>query len=178
MLPGGVLAKHGYTTKWGFFSGVCSGAACRPYETHTDLIERFIANAQQRKDMNEAFIAKLLAPPTEAKGWVHAYRSGNWQEKSGYYWREVEFTMLQGKYDGKPRAKYANPFKEGEWLDCYQHSINIDWQADQDNILNYVAAANAKKAQAVAKENEEIQRYIDWQRRRIAEWKEQPLQPR
>lgn len=179
MLPDGVLAKHGYTVKWGFFSGICAGTGSRPFETHTDLIEKFIEGAEERKRENLEFIAVLLTRPTEAKGWVNRYRTAKTRyEHSGYYWHETQFEMRQGQYDSKPCAYFANPDKFGEWLNCYTNGMEIAWDADRSDILNYVQAANEKKAAAVAKENEEIDRYIAWQRRRIAEWKEQPLTPR
>jgi hypothetical protein len=179
-LPGGVLAKHGYTTRWGFFSGICGGSNWKPFETHTDLIERFVANAEEKKRNNEEFIAKLQAKPTEAKGWINVYRTGNHMQKSGYYWVETQFEMRQGKYDSKPVAYYLNPDpkREGQWLNCYTHAIQVDWTIHATaTILDYVAVANAKKAAAVAAENVKIQEYINWQRKRIAEWKEQPLLP-
>lgn len=179
MLPNGTLAKHGYTTKWGFFSGICAGSGSKPFETHTDLIQKFIEGAELKLANNLEFIAKLQAPPTVAKGWVRCYRSAKTRyETSGYHWHEVEFALHQGKYDTRPRVSYANPYKEGEWLNCYTHGLYVDYTVAHDDVLAYVAAANEKKAQAVAKENEEIQRYIDWQRGRVANWKEEPLLPR
>ena len=41
-LPGNVLSKHGYTTRWGFFSGVCPGASYEPFEVSCDLIARYV----------------------------------------------------------------------------------------------------------------------------------------
>jgi len=180
MLPNGVLAKHGYTVEWGFFSGVCQGSGWKPFETHTDLIEGFIARAEALVEEKEEFITKLLQKPTEARGWVKVYRTArNRYERSGSYWHEVEFTMHQGKYDTKPRAHYANPHKAGELLDCYSHAITVDWTIRETaTILDYVAAANGKRADAVRAEVEEIRKYIAWQRKRLAEWKEEPLTPR
>jgi hypothetical protein len=180
MLPNGVLSKHGYTVEWGYFSGTCPGSGHRPYQTHTDLIASFIRNAEARMEENKEFIAKLEAKPTEPKGWAHVYRTAKGRyDRSGYRWVEVEFAMHQGKYDDKPRASYANPDKEGEWLDCYRHNINVDWTIyETAGILDYVAVANQKRADDVKAENEKIQKYIDWQKQRIAEWKEEPLLPR
>ena len=45
-LPAGVLAAHGYTTRWGFFAGVCPGSGHMPFERSTDLIARCIATAR------------------------------------------------------------------------------------------------------------------------------------
>jgi hypothetical protein len=179
MLPGGVLSKHGYTVEWGFFSGTCPGSNWKPFETHTDLIERFIAGAEEKKAEAEAFIARLQAPPTKARGWVHVYRTRrNRHEHSGYFWHEVDFAMRQEKHDSKPRAYYVHPDQPDMWRDCYRHGIDVDYTVENPGILDYVAVANARKAADVATEVEKIQRYIDWQRRRLAEWKEQPLRPR
>lgn len=64
MLPAGVLAKHGYTTQWGFFSGVCQGAGHLPFEQDISLIEGMITWA---KDTAARHIdtATALEVPTE-----------------------------------------------------------------------------------------------------------------
>lgn len=65
-LPNGVLSLHGYTTRWGFFSGVCTGADCQPFELSKDRIEGAIASARKRalELRKEATIRELADDPT------------------------------------------------------------------------------------------------------------------
>jgi hypothetical protein len=39
---GGRLAKHGYTTKWGFFSGTCSGSDIEPLEVSRSKLDETV----------------------------------------------------------------------------------------------------------------------------------------
>lgn len=45
-LPGGRLASHGYTVRWGFFAGVCSGSNQLPLEQSCDYL-RHVRDAVQ-----------------------------------------------------------------------------------------------------------------------------------
>ena len=50
-LPGGRLAKHGYSVEWNSFQGVCSGAGYLPFEQDISLIEAAIKHALERGAM-------------------------------------------------------------------------------------------------------------------------------
>src|SRR5579863_2290904 len=144
-LPAGVLAKHGYTTKWGFFEGTCRGSGERPFEKDYSLIEKFIGYAQTRLASNQEFLAGLKARPTEPKGWVHIYRTAkNRYELSGYNWHLVEFAMRQEQFESRPSAYYLNP-DTNKWENCYRHGLYIDAK----DILDVAAAANLKRVPGV-----------------------------
>jgi len=176
-LPGGVLAKHGYTTKWGFFSGTCQGSGSQAFEVSCDLIERFIAWAEQKRAVAAAFRDSLLLPPTEAKGWMRLYRSATrYGVSSGYYWVEVEMAYQNDVIGERTytTAKFLNP-DNNRWEGLYQRGMyGVD---DSTGILAWVASANQKRAAAVADEIAKIEEYIRWQQKRVAEWKPGTLTP-
>lgn len=58
-LPGGRLSLHGYTTRWGFFSGVCPGSTWLPFEVSADRIAIAI-------EANGQYIARLEVKEAEA----------------------------------------------------------------------------------------------------------------
>ena len=42
----GMIAKHGYTVDWGYFSGICQGSDAAPLEQSTDVTLRIIKQLQ------------------------------------------------------------------------------------------------------------------------------------
>lgn len=186
MLPRGVLAKHGYTTKWGFFSGVCQGSEHRPYETHTDLIERFIEWAEEKRADLESFRATLLERPAEGttEAWVNVYLPPTFHNKNGYTWRKVPLTLTIHQWLGGDgytvNIEYPDqdPQRAGRThrIDFYSQCRNADYTAST-NLLDYIQNLNAKYAATVAKEISQVEDYIRWQQRRLADWKLQPLLP-
>jgi hypothetical protein len=74
MLPEGRLSLHGYTVRWGFFEGVCQGAAHPPLEVSKDLCIQLAAATFERLQILEATIAELEAPsPLDPRAWVLEY---------------------------------------------------------------------------------------------------------
>src|SRR4051794_30940036 len=88
-LPAGVLSKHGYTTRWGFFSGICNGAGHLPFEQSCDLICAAIKSAEaQIITVTERIEA--IRQQGGSKAWVHYYGKDATGYKSGYRWEECE----------------------------------------------------------------------------------------
>ena len=50
MLPGGKLAKHGYTVDYGYFNGTCRGSDELPFEQSKDVAEKALAGAIVHRD--------------------------------------------------------------------------------------------------------------------------------
>ncbi len=175
-LPEGVLSKHGYTTRWGFFSGTCTGSGSLPYEQSFDLIARFVALAEAKLADLEAFRARLLETPAEGttSAWVNVYRRGTFHMKAHHAWIELPLTFT------------AHTAREGDfrWLTVtYEHPDSLKaepvpfYGLHTDNPLDYVRSANQKRAQALEPEIAQVERYIAWQAKRVADWKETPLLP-
>jgi hypothetical protein len=49
-LPGGLLATHGYTVRFGFFSGVCDGSNQLPFEQSKEFAAASLASVQKWLD--------------------------------------------------------------------------------------------------------------------------------
>src|SRR6185369_7276388 len=76
-LPGDVLSKHGYTTRWGFFSGTCPGSGYRPFEVAFDRIQLSIDNVKAQIAGIEREIVAMNAAPVENVAPFQAYRSAS-----------------------------------------------------------------------------------------------------
>jgi hypothetical protein len=48
-INGGTVAKHGYTVRWGFFEGVCTGSKDEPLQVSCELVKKSIVWAQDKK---------------------------------------------------------------------------------------------------------------------------------
>jgi len=57
-LPYGLLSKHGYMTRWGFFEGTCYGAENKPFEESCAMIQDAILNAKVQIEKTQENAAK------------------------------------------------------------------------------------------------------------------------
>ena len=55
----GLLANHGYTTQWGFFSGTCKGSYNLPFEVSKGMIDEAVRNALENADLEDDKAAEL-----------------------------------------------------------------------------------------------------------------------
>jgi hypothetical protein len=165
-LPNGVLSIHGYTVRNGWFQGVCPGTANLPFEISKDLIESFIAGAERSRDSFRRRAAEHLAIPFgSAQCWSKVYHPELSGRRIGsvYLWHEGRIEAPEGKqlvfvYDDRGR--------EGrDQLHTWGKPESV--------------AAEKRKAFAASLEADAAreERYIAWQRRRIAGWAPQPLVP-
>jgi hypothetical protein len=178
MLPAGVLAKHGYTTKWGFFSGVCQGSGSKPFEQATNLIE-----ASMREQREES--ARLLADASvyesgtnsdEMMVNVYIGASFNRRQESGYRWKKATLTVVEShRVD-----------------DRIYHSINATYEISGSNgkvetkqvvratrdVDAELQALRVEYAKELRRQAAQRSQYADWQEARIANWQEAPLTPR
>ena len=164
-LPGGRLATHGYTTRWGFFSGICEGSGHLPFEQSTDVISGAIVRADERA-ATARLAAKLLRnDKTPAIVWVNEYVGATWENrKSGYIWRGLrreEITLgYRTTWTGKDGKKQQGTTVYGSTA------------GDADSIAHYL---NEQRAVAYEKTAAKFSEYSAWQRERIKNWAPQPL---
>lgn len=163
-LPGGVLSKHGYTKKWGFFEGTCPGADYRPYEIAYDRIQYSIdrTNKQIRDLQDEA--TRLQGPIDTNEAPFHKYDS----YFGGYYEATVIVSMENGviKLTEKNHAR-DKPAKT-HWGNTYGLFGTIE------------QAVRKLRDQRISRIEQDVQRrvgYVRWQEKRIQEWKPGELQP-
>lgn len=161
-LPGGVLAKHGYTVQWGFFNGTCPGSGRRPFETHTDFIEQCIVSAKNNAEGIRASVAELLKPATEPKGWRHHHQVVG--RKSAYVWRLADIVTENEQL----------MLVVGDWK---RSAISAgSWYGVKD-ALDLATKMNAEYAKHLEGTAKKIDTYAAWQEKRVAEWQRTELRP-
>lgn len=177
-LPGGVLSKHGYTVKWGFFEGVRTGSGHLPFEQDTSLIKTAIASARLR-DIQIANTQDKLRQPVaegESKGWYNVYYSARVRGQfSGYSWRQVEVTVDEIKYsDGSGSyLRFTRALAEGE-REC--GGVHHRQWTTQATLADALLSMNSSYADSMNTTRKQIADYIQWQTKRVTDWKPQPLQ--
>lgn len=179
-LPDGVLSIHGYTVKWGFFSGICQGSGHLPFEQDKSLIEGAIKRAQTKADEVHQFQDRLRQPvtPGTTKTWARIYFSGSRFSLAGYQWHEVDAYTVVNSGVGYEYVSYHYP-QVGGSLPLYTNEGNRRLcQYERPNSLeNCIALCNEARAKAEDRTLSEIAQYIEWQQDRIKNWKPQPLKP-
>jgi len=177
-LPDGMLAKHGYQIvdrgQYGYFAGVCKGAGHAPYEEDCTWIKNYLIPEAKKEDARlVAFVAELRQPATEPRAYHQMY-------SMGYYFGKVDILGLpeyerpmlrepkSGIMDREERIVMAERYT---WLP----GIGV---ATPENCLRLAGAMNEYYAKAIeAGELRRIRRYIDWQTKRVTDWKLRTLPP-
>ncbi len=168
-LPNGVLAKHGYqVAQYGYFCGVCRGAAHMPYELDCTYIrDTIIPEAVQEELRLVEYIAEVRKPVSEAKGYHMVYTP------IGQIWQRLAIL-------GEPEHKYP-VIVTGKT----QYNVTgitpvsrYSWLPNTNNLLEIAQGMNEYYAVELEKTDlRRIRRYIKWQEGRVADWKERPLPP-
>jgi hypothetical protein len=180
-LPGGVLSLHGYTKRWGFFAGTCTGSGWRPFEQATDAIADAIKNAHaciaarqdeaiklQRHD--EAINPEAL----EAKAWISVYRRS--RMKSGFEYTTIRRTRHD--YDDKTDFYYSYEYlATGEARDGSDEWRRLDLYGMSKNMSEVVFKLNKTHIDRLAHAVEQFRAYIAWQEERVRTWKPRDLKP-
>lgn len=165
-LPNGRLALHGYTTRWGFFSGVCTGSRHLPFEQSKDLIEGAIKQAEDKKEETLKFQAKLNEKPTEAKAWVSEYVPGSRNFPGYHAFYETEIFAVEHENEGRKWLTYSfitKDLKKEESIDNYDYSVKT--------LLDFCHNLNKTHAKRQDRTIGELDNYIAWQHKRIKDWK-------
>lgn len=172
-LPDGVLALHGYTVQWGFFSGQCPGSKHLPYEQSKDLIDGCIAGQLAAIERAQANAAALRDPAktTGETCWVNEYVTSR-RGQSVYQWREVAITKTPWTSDdGTVYHSYRYTKQDGKLEKLNYVPFEI-----KDDLHAVVLWANEKRAaQVFDREVQERKNYVAWLRQRAADWTLAPL---
>ena len=159
-LPAGVLAKHGYTTRWGFFSGVCPGSGRGPFETHTDYIADCISFAERQAATLRAEAFALSTRTTTGSAFYHLYVAATWTvRQSSYRWIEVELRL-----DGFGNVCFD--YDKTETNGATTRTVG------RPNVAGDYSAARVRSLDADAVRRDG---YAAWQQKRIATWTAAPL---
>lgn len=173
-LPDGLLAKHGYQVAgYGYFAGVCRGSAHLPYEMECAYIrDTIIPEAKIEEQTLIEYCAKIRITPIEPKGYHQIYTP------IGSVWNKLRIL-------GEPEYKYpvievgkskynqtgVEPSHRFTWLPSFN-------DARPETLLKLAAAMNEYYAAHIERYDLlKIRRYIQWQEKRVADWKLRPLPP-
>lgn len=175
MLPSGLLAAHGYEISHGFQNGVCMGTGHLPYEVSTDLIESSINHALTNADrLDRDAAAHLVLPGTwvahqvyhpelssRTKGSVRLWEDGILREREDGGFEFVQPTdaswSAERQGPGKPKVERLHGFGQ---------------------IKRLVAEYRSRYASALTSRAAGQREYAAHQKRRLVDWKPQPLTPR
>lgn len=171
-LPGGRLSQHGYTVQWGFFNGVCPGSEHLPFEQSYDLIQQYRDSSARIAADNRKLAAQLRAGKADDQLEASRYYSYSDPKrpaslKKGGYRREM--VSLEVEHVVKPDFEYDKVWKvwrDGERTD--DRSYNLQ------EALEQLREENAKACERAAENHEQ---YVEWQDKRIANWKPASLKP-
>jgi hypothetical protein len=172
-LPHGILAKHGYNVKWGFFSGVCNGADHLPFEQSCDLVEAAIVAARMQIEVIAERI-EAIRKQGGSRAWNNSYITDPRTRKSEYRWVEVEVKKVHRVIEctGYEYDKLVHVREDGKETDLYDN-------VHEDNAVENVAARMNEQyiKQVLQTRVANLKQYIAWQQERVASWKPAALTP-
>lgn len=172
MLPGGTLSLHGYTTKWGFFSGVCRGAEHLPFEQDISLIKGAIASAKDyaKNTRLEADRREKMTDPLNV--FRRVYLSSDIAGKCyGYH-------ELQGRIENRPFQGESQSWDQFYFVFDYRGQEVKDRIHDTGPLEKLVKSHNQVEASRLRELAKKADEYVAWQQGRIKGWKPSPLTPR
>lgn len=165
-LPRGRLAAHGYTTKWGFFSGTCSGSHHLPFEQSKNLIDSCIVSAQASIDSAAHELVELAAQSDVCH--IRQYINGKWQwsqvpkaeiieTSPNRYVFAPELGTLPKRVGRQDIGHHSNKTVESAII--YHNNTDHGWRRELENRIK------------------DTKQYVDWQTERARAWTEQELLP-
>lgn len=169
-LPGGKLAKHGYTVEYGFFSGVCPGSHEQPYETSRNLIAKRIewskAHAQELRSTaavtsslrDKVWVEERTAPSFQ-RGMRHGKNEWRLLDRS-----EVTFVQYYGatsaNWIGVDGGKRSETVRDPEAKSYYE-------PYDEPRAVTLMNRRRAATYSAMA---DKVDSYVDWLQARFDSW--------
>ncbi len=180
-LPGGRLSKHGYTVKWGFFSGVCHGAGELPFEQSKDAIAAVIANVETQIAETDAEIAALECldglANDGATAWHHTYKAYGTN-----VWERVPVINFTAHPLDAGRCYFSADVllddtrkagvRQARKIEAYDKAFEFT------TLRHWVHFLNCKYAKHLRQQNSSRRDWIRWQNGRCANWAPKELTPR
>jgi hypothetical protein len=163
-LPGNHLSLHGYTKQWGFFSGTCPGAHYKPFEQAYDRIEHAITRTKIQIENLQAEVTRLQGPIESNEAPYRRYDA----YLGGYSESTVIVSLVNGMI--KLTEKSASTDKPGK----------THW-GNQYGLFSTVEHAIRKlrdgRITRIARDIQQREEYVQWQEKRVREWKPGVLVP-
>jgi hypothetical protein len=166
MLPGGLLAKHGYTVQWQMFVGVCPGSGHEPYEVSCEFVKQCIVDTEKRIRQFEAQIETVKsAPITNKISRMKIYDPKKYKEVIVYdgelFWdptagRGGRGALMVKDSKGKVYEYSSNPILPGK---------------EEEKILEIATSYRKLEVQRMVDHLQSMHDYIEWQQKRVDDWK-------
>ena len=170
-LPGGRMAKHGYTVSWGFFNGTCQGSAALPFEQDCSLVAEAIRAAKKHRVYLVERIAELRENTNPVRAHAHYYAKDHGYEST---WADTSTIVVAepGRHSGQWVAPVTDP-RGGAQVATFGYKGRSYGSATAEEAAY---GANVRLAEGMERNDlASAQRYIDWQTSRLADWTVQPL---
>jgi hypothetical protein len=169
-LKNGTLALHGYTTRWGFFSGTCSGSRGLPYEQSVDLIESSIAFALDSAEKARATASELRARTGNEGFWTYYEKPRNRADAlAGRSYITVPCVFVKYSVNGYDQVEVQFTKRGETEVTTSTRSI---YSSDPMEV-----AAKSREAEAKKSDEREasLRDYANWQQARITGWQPSDL---
>ena len=162
-LPHG-LSVHGYTKQFGFFSGQCRGSYGNPFEKSHDLISKAIEDSKNLIEKHGVEIWELSSRPKFI--WTINYN------RKGQPWVKCGYEVIDGYI--QPFSGYRDPSKNRDTLNSLGlRKIHLRNKSVNDVLVE----ANETRVRFLKRTVAELEKYIEWQEQRIADWKPTEIIP-
>jgi hypothetical protein len=169
-LPGGAVATHGYTTRFGFFEGTCDGSGYLPFEESCGQIQAKVSRVKHaiQENTNIAYRPETGIGQDETRAWVQIYTTGRMGRLSKV-WVEREVSWIS---PGEGRITL-------ERYDAVQTRTRIDFYGPEQTAgrNDMILKLNRKYAEVLRSRVRELASYVEWQEKRLAAWERKPLRP-
>lgn len=143
----GVLAKHGYRVRFGFFEGVCPGSGEKPYELSCEFLRKHIVNVSQGIEKLNIVLETLSENTTES--YLRLYSNGH------HHWSKGQVVEVDGDFY----------FDNGSSRVCLR-----TYQVYAQSVVDAVKILNKIKSKSVAQQIRQTSRYIEYQQKRVDLW--------
>ena len=173
-LPGGLMAKHGYTTRFNFFEGTCHGSDHLPYELSCDRIQAAADHAKTQAGKLTAEAKKWRGADTGNTAWVqHTPKPSFALKNPQSHWIQAE--LSQEDVRGQRHTKYTH----GPDVRTVPHNntVSIDYSHPKKSLPDIVKEQNNKYADHLSGVAKQHSDYLGYAAQRIKDWKPKPLRP-
>lgn len=174
----GLIAKHGYTKRWGFFSGTCRGSENLPLQVSCDMVQDS-ADAAMRFGTQLTDKAVQLNNQTGVEGFYNVYVPATWTTKSKRVWLRVTFVEVDTQHDRKevrmvPNSDDVNLFKLFDNRECNEMATSPAYRFGFYGVLkgceDYAKHTRTKRAVSYVNEAKQYFEYYSHQIEVVKNW--------
>lgn len=177
-LPEGVLSKHGYNVRFGFFEGTCWGAEHKPFEQDISLIESAIARATAQGVEALEGAALLLNDLNPTHVWVSIWNSGNHNVRAHSEWKLLPVGELENNH-GTLMYREQSTVTNSPRADVLHRieTYGVYAQDPAERLRLQYQYLNKRYAEERIDRAKQLRSYVSWQAGRTRDWKPKKLKP-